>query len=177
MYAIWLKYKHADDDVNLQHCVLFLRDESLIATTKTANDCHVADIVQLRNVISSEELGFVEKFSINELEVEPLLRTSKNTTQGCDTSLYRAGHFRHVPLSWVAILHPLSIITFVLVKFLPLGIWCQCCSCAHSFQFAITGFHPISVTPILSRLEERLSISNWLWPAIADVDFIRPVCV
>jgi hypothetical protein len=118
-----------------------------------------------RNVISAADLRIVEKFAITEMEVERMFRTMRSTAPGYDnipswvfkTCSYELAsivgfiiHFSFrsgiVPFTWLT-----AIVTPVPKVPNP-----------HSHN----DFRPISVTPLLSRLTDKLLVRNWLRPAL-----------
>ena len=139
------------------------------ATIATAEDYNIDAVLNLRNVVTAEEYNLIKENELDELDIEPLLRKLKNTAPGCDNipawvfktcSYELAGvvasiinytiRTGSVPANWLtAIVTPVSK-----------------CSTPHD----LSDFRPISVTPILSRLTERILVRKWLIPALKAID-------
>jgi hypothetical protein len=111
----------------------------------------------------------LERFSITEIDIEPYHRKLKNTAPGNDNipawvfrmcSFELAGiiafiinysfRFGTVPSNWLT-----AIVTHVPKVSKPLSL---------------SEFRPISVTPILSRIAEKLLVAHWIRPAFTDID-------
>ena len=142
---------------------------SFFATIAKADDYRLADMTDLRNVITPDELIQVENSSLDEMDIEPMLRGLKDTAPGYDdipawvfrTCSYELAGiiafiinytFRSgtVPSNWLT-----AIVTPVPKVSIPKNI---------------SDFRPISVTPILSRLTEKLLVRHWIRPAFAGID-------
>jgi hypothetical protein len=139
------------------------------ATVATASDYNLAEIINMREILALDDYDAVSTISFNELDIEPLLRRMKNTAPGYDnvpcwvfkscsyelagivasiiTQSLRTGT---VPVTWLT-----AIVTPVPKVPIP-----KC----------IADFRPISVTPLLSRLTERLLVRDWFGPALAKID-------
>ena len=144
---------------------------NFFATIARTEDYKLDDIIELRNVITPSDLLEVENLSLTEIDIEPILRRLKDTAPGYDgipawvfrmCSYELAGiiafiinyTFRSgtVPSNWLtAIVTPVPKI---------------------SIPQHISDFRPISVTPILSRITEKLLVRHWIRPAFADVDLL-----
>ena len=139
------------------------------AAIATADDYDLADIINLRNILPPDDFNILNNISFSELDIEPLLRKMKNTAAGYDNIpcwVYRTCSFELagvvaniinysfrtgiVPTSWLT-----AIVTPVPKVSNP--------SC-------IADFRPISVTPLLSRITEKLLVRYWLRPALAKID-------
>jgi hypothetical protein len=128
-------------------------------------------VLELRRVISPEELQKVTNITLTEVDVEPFLRRIRNTAPGYDNipawvfrlcsyelaeiiafiinSTFRSGI---VPSNWLtAIVTPVPKITI---------------------PQQLSDFRPISVTPIISRLAEKLLARYWLRPALAEINLL-----
>lgn len=141
------------------------------ATIANAEDYSLDEVLELRRVISPEELQKVTNITLTEVDVEPLLRRIRNTAPGYDNipawvfrlcsyelaeiiafiinSTFRSGI---VPSNWLtAIVTPVPKITI---------------------PQQLSDFRPISVTPIISRLAEKLLVRYWLRPALAEINLL-----
>jgi hypothetical protein len=139
------------------------------ATVATDDDYDASVVVNLRNDVSLNDLESVSCFT--EMDVEPLLRKLKNTAPGYDNIpswVFRCCSYElagivafiinysfqtgTVPSTWLtAIVTPVPKVTN---------------------PKSISDFRPISVTPILSRLTEKLLVRKWLRPALPTGDLI-----
>ena len=123
----------------------------------------------MRSTLTPDDYEKISSSSITEVEVEYLLRKMKNTSPGYDNipcwvfktcSYELAGVIAFiinysirsgvVPSTWLT-----AIVTPVLKVSNP---------------ETLSDFRPISVTPVLSRLTERLIVRNWLRSALAEID-------
>jgi hypothetical protein len=139
------------------------------ATIANSDDYRPTDIAELRNVITCDDLQQLERFSITDIDIEPYLRKLKNTALGNDNipawvfrmcSYELAGiiafiinySFRSgtIPSNWLT-----AFVTPVPKVSKPLSL---------------SEFRPISVTPILSRIAEKLLVAHWIKPAFTDID-------
>jgi hypothetical protein len=144
---------------------------NFFATIARTDDYKLENITELRNVITPSDLLEVENISLAEIDIEPLLRRLKDTAPGYDDipawvfrmcSYELAGviafiinytfHSGNVPSNWLT-----AIVTPVPKVSIPQHI---------------SDFRPISVTPVLSRLAEKLLVRRWIRPALNDDDLL-----
>lgn len=123
----------------------------------------------MRRSLVPDDCKKLSSISITELEIEPLLRKMKNTSPGYDNipcwvfktcSYELAGVIAFiinysirsgvVPSNWLT-----AIVTPVLKVSNPKNL---------------SDFRPISVTPVLSRITEKLIVRNWLRFALSEID-------
>ena len=142
-----------------------------LSTTRDYND---SDVLSLKSC----DTHSIDGQHINAIEVEQILRRLKNTSPGIDnipTWVFRSCSYEladlvanifscsfltgDVPASWLtAVITPVPKI---------------------SHPHCLSDFRPISVTPILSRIAEKIVVRKWLRPsipssAIADQYAFKP---
>jgi hypothetical protein len=135
------------------------------ARISTATDYSRAEVTKLYSVNTENDVEAVNARRISAFEVERMLRHLKNTAPGNDNIpawLYRSCSyeladivanifnstlcFGQVPSSWrTSIVTPIPKV---------------------SNPITLTDFRPISVTPILSRVAEKLLVQKWIKPAL-----------
>ena len=141
------------------------------ATKAKADDYRLTDIVELRNVITPEELIQLENIALDETDIEPSLRSLKDTEPGYDD--IPAWVFRTCSDELA------GVIAFIINCTFRSGIvtfnWLAAVVTPVpkvSIPHNISDFRPISVTPILSRLAEKILVRQWIRPAFAEVDLL-----
>ena len=139
------------------------------ATIATANDYNIDAVLSLRNDVTAEEYNLLNDDELDELGVEPLLRKLKNTAPGCDN--IPAWVFRTCSYELA------GVVSFIINYTIRAGSipanWLTATvtpvpKCA--IPNDLSDFRPISVTPILSRLTEKILVRKWLIPAFKDID-------
>lgn len=135
------------------------------AKISTGTDYNRAEVTKLCCVSTVNDIEAVDAGRISAFEVERVLRHLKNTSSGSDNIpawLFKScscelaevvAHimnnsllFGHVPTSWrTSIVTPIPKV---------------------SNPNSLTDFRPISVTPILSRVAEKLFVQKWIKPVL-----------
>jgi len=104
---------------------------------------------------------------VNDYEVEQLLRTVKSTAAGCDG--LPAWLFKNCSVELSSIVAHILNLSFSEGK-LPRQWLCAVVTPVPKISkpVQLSDFRPISVTPILSRIAERIISKSWIQPAIAS---------
>jgi hypothetical protein len=140
-----------------------MKSTNFFAKISTANDYSRAEVMKFCSVNTENDIDAVNTGPA--FEVERVLRHLKNTAPGnenistwlfkscsCELAeivahiMYSSLCFGHVPSCWRT-----SIVTPILKVFNP---------------NSLTDFRPILLTPILSRVAEKLLVLKWIKPAL-----------
>ena len=124
------------------------------ASIATSDDYKVDDVAKFLSESSDNAI------SLHEYEVEVLLRKCKKTSAGCDS--LPAWLLRSCSYELAAVVSYIFDNSFVSGK-VP-SLWLCSVVTPVPKPSSLSDFRPISVTPILSRLAEKLVVTRWLRP-------------
>ena len=124
------------------------------------------DINEVEKYRSALEIDDV-KPHVSDYDVEFLLRTVKRTAAGCDN--LPAWLFRECSVELSSIVAHILNYSFSVGK-LPRQWLCAIVTPVPKITkpLQLSDFRPISVTPILSRISERIIAKSWIQPVIAS---------
>jgi len=131
-----------------------------ICTTDTYN---INEVEKYRSILEMDDV----KPHVNDYEIEILLRTVKRTAAGCNN--LPAWLFRHCSVELASIVAHIFNLSFSVGQ-LPSQWLCAVVTPVPKITkpLQLSDFRPISVTPILSRIAERIIAKSWIQPAIAS---------
>ena len=137
------------------------------ASTCTTDTYNINEVEKYRSILEIDDV----RPHVNNYEVGILLRTVKRTAAGCDNP--PAWLFRHCSVELASIVAQIFNLSFSVGQ-LPRQWLCAVVTPVPKITkpLQLSDFRPISVTPILSRIAERIIAKSWIQPAITG-----PICI
>ena len=172
--GLWAAVKGTQNKGNgLNKCNDVLSSPDLVnqffANVATAKDYSLAEIISMRPPMSFDSNKLDSDISFSEMDIEPLLRKMKNSAPGCDNIPCWIYNYCSYELA--------GIIAFMINYSLRTGTLPTTWLTAIVTPIpkvpnpkCLTDYRPISVTPLLSRLTEKLLVRHWLRSALTAVD-------